>query len=112
MISSTGLFQMNGVGSSFRCEVQVPASSLGVLEPRPDRCCLVGREIVEDDGDVQVSWNVEVDQLEEGQHVGGLVGTPRVIENLSRADVHRSEQIGGPVALAVVGHGSRSGGLR
>ena len=61
--------------------------------------------------DVEVLVDVEVDQLEEGQHVGGLVGLLRVVENLAGPDVHRGEQIRCAVALVVVRHGPRSASL-
>jgi hypothetical protein len=88
--------------------VQVPTGTFRVLEPGPDRLGLVGREAVEDDVDVELSWDMEIDQLEEGQHVGALVRGPRVIEDLASPDVHRSEKVGRAIALVVVGHGSRS----
>ena len=52
------------------------------------------------------SGHVEVDQLEEGQHVVGRVALPGVVEDLAGGDVHRGEQIGRAVALVVVGHGA------
>ena len=89
-----------------RGEVQMPAGTLRIGEPVGDWWGLVGREAVEHDVELKVFWHVEVDELEEPQHVGGLVTLLAVAEDLAGADVHGREQIGRPVALLVVGHGA------
>ena len=48
---------------------------------------------------------MKVDQLEEREHVGRLVGLLGVEEHLAGPDVHGGEQIGGAVPLVVMGHG-------
>jgi hypothetical protein len=49
-------------GVECRCQ-----RALGVFEPCGDRWCLVRRKIVQHDVDVEVLWDVDVDELEEGR---------------------------------------------
>ena len=65
---------------------------------------LVSREVVQHDVHVEVLGDVEVDQLEERQHVVGGVALAGVVQDLAGADVHRGEQVDGAVALVVMGH--------
>jgi len=53
-----------------RGAVQVSPVTVRVRQPPGHRLCLVWRQVVEDDVDSQVRRNVQVDPLEEGQHVG------------------------------------------
>ena len=85
-------------------EVRMPPGAFSMREPRSDPLGLVGEQVVEQDMDLEVAWQVEVDQLEGGAHVGGLVRAPRVVEDLAGGDVHRREQVSGAVALVVAGH--------
>lgn len=71
----------------------------------------MGREVVEHDVDLEVSWHVEVDELEEREHVGRLVGLLRVVEDLTGTDVHRREQIRRAVAFVVMSHRADTPGL-
>ena len=53
-------------GRTRGCEVQMPTCALRIRQPLGHRRCLVGREVVEHDVDVEVPSNVQVDELEEG----------------------------------------------
>ena len=61
------------------------------VQPRRDRLDPVGGEVVEHDIDLEVPWHVEVEQLEEGEHVGHLVRARRIVDDLAGGDVHRRE---------------------
>ena len=62
----------------------------------------MGREVVEHDVDVEVPSNVQVDELEEGEDVGRLVGLLRIEEHLAGSEIHGRKQIGGAVPLVVM----------
>jgi hypothetical protein len=51
----------------------------------------VRREVVEHHMNLQITGNVEIDELEKPQHVGGLVTLPAVVEDLPGPDVHRRD---------------------
>ena len=53
--------------------------------------------------DVEVPWNVEVDEFEESEYVGRLVGLLRIEEHLAGSEIHGRKQIGGAVPLVVMG---------
>jgi hypothetical protein len=72
-------------------EVVMPAGPSWMDEPLGHRWCLVDREVVQDDVDLLVSWNVEIDQLEERQDVVGGVAFAGVVEDLAGGHVHRRE---------------------
>ena len=57
--------------------------------------------------DVEVAGDVEVDELEELEYVLAGVVLAAVIEDLAGSDVESGEQVGGPVALVVMGHRAR-----
>ena len=90
--------------------MQVPPSSVAVAKPSGDLWGLVGREVVQDDVNRQPSGHGSVDLFEERQHVLGGVTLVAVSEYLPGGEVHRGEQVDGPVALVVVGHGARATG--
>lgn len=90
-----------------RGEMQMPPGPLRMIEPAGDLWSHVSGEVVQDDVDLEVAGDVEIDQLEEGQDVGGGVGLAGVVEDLAGGHVHRREEIGGPVALVVMGVGVR-----
>lgn len=64
----------------------------------------VGRQVVQHDVDVEILGDVEVDPLEEAQHLGPAVTRLGVVEDLAGGDVHGGEQVGGSVPA--VGRGS------
>ena len=48
---------------------------------------------------------MQVDELEERQHIlGPVCAFSGVVEDFAGGDVHRREQVGGAVALVVMGH--------
>ena len=49
--------------------MQAPTCPLGVGQPPGDLGAHVGREVVQHHVDLQTAGHVQVDQLEEGQHV-------------------------------------------
>jgi hypothetical protein len=85
-------------------EVLMPTGVSSMREARSYRGDLVGGAIEEKDMDLEVKWHAEVDELQEGERVGGLVRAARVAENMAGGDVPRREQVGGPVALVVPDH--------
>ena len=54
---------------------------------------------------------MEVDELEETQHVGGLVRSVGVIKHLARRHIHGGKEVRGAVTLIVVGHCPAATGL-
>jgi protein-export membrane protein SecD len=91
-------------GTRRGCEVEVPPFSFRVGEPVADLGALVGGKVVEDDMDVEVLGDLLVDLLEEGEHVDAGVTLLAVGDDLAGADVQGGEEVGGAVALVVVGH--------
>src|SRR5665647_1907524 len=90
--------------------MQVPPSSVAVAKPSGDLWGLVGREVVQYDVYRQPPGHGGVDLFEERQHVLGGMTLVAVSEYLPGGEVHRGEQIDGPVALVVVGHRARATG--
>ena len=85
-------------------EVEVPAFAVGVFEPFADGFGLVGGQVVQDDVDVEVAGGVQVDPLEEREHVFAGVAAAGLVQDLAGGDVEGGEQVQGAVALVVVGH--------
>src|SRR5690606_15008559 len=71
--------------------------------------CLVGRQVVQDDVDVQVLGDVAVDLVQERDEVGGGVRRADVGDHLPGGDLQGGEQVTGAVALVVVGGPCRGG---
>lgn len=88
-------------------EMKMPPGSFGVGQPFGHRRRLMGGQVVEHDVDLLILGQVEIDQLEEGQHVGGGVALAGVVEDLAGGHVHRREQIGRAMPFVVVSHGAR-----
>ena len=83
--------------------MQVPAFALRVCEPFAHRFGLVGRHVVQDDVDVEMSGSVQVYPFEEPQHVFAGVAFTGLVQHLPGGYVERGEQVDGAVALVVVG---------
>ena len=62
------------------------------------------REVVEHHVDLQFLWNVQVNEIEEGEHILRCVTGLDVIEHVTGRHVRRGEQVSGGVTLLVVGH--------
>ena len=71
---STRFSQLELVGVKCRCQ----RARSGMGQPVGHRWRLVGGEVVEHHVDLEVLGHVQVDQLEEGQHVLGRVACLRV----------------------------------
>ena len=86
--------------------MQVPALSFGVGEPVARRFGLVGRQVVQHDVDVEVGGGVQVDPLEEGEHVFPSVAAAGLVEHLAGGDVQGGEQVQRAVPFVVMGEGA------
>lgn len=61
-------------------------------------------QVVQHDMDLEVTGHVQIDPLEEREHVLGGVTLAGLVQHLAGSDVHRREQDDGAVALVVMGH--------
>ena len=68
-------------------------------QPVTDRLALVGRQVVQDDVQLQVGVDVHVDPAEERQHVTAGVGAAGVVQHLPGAHVQRANRSRVPFLL-------------
>jgi hypothetical protein len=73
-------------------EVQVPSAPFRVGEPAADRFGLVSGQVVQHDMHVEIGGHVEIDPLEEREHVSAGVASAGVVQHLAGGDVHRREK--------------------
>src|SRR5215467_14194584 len=66
-------------------------------EPSMHSGRFVGREVVENDMDVEIGWNCSFDPLQELEELSCAMTTMALADHLASGNVERSEECGRPV---------------